>query len=412
MIDLLRNNNARLIILNTLFSGLGSGIIIIGVSWYLVQLDPQNGGSLGLPMLISAVVTFFLAPYLGVFIDRYSRKRFFMGLQFTMIFLNTALVFAGMLFSFNLIVLTLIYLTGTLYFTVHYPVLNALVQELFSSNQYKEVNSLLEIEGQTASMVSGAMAAMLLAPLGLTGLLWINVLLYVLSAITLFFVSYQSKEKVVNRGKKRIMMEFLEGLHYLKQNQKLAWFFLLTFSPYLLVLMSNYLNPIYVSVMLDGRSNTFAIAEFTYAFGAISIGFLINQFSKRFSETIQIIIFMFFIGISFYSLSFLHMNTLLWTVMAIMGFCNAGSRIIRNTLIMVHVPPQYLGRVNTTYQVLTTLFRVVLLTVFSGIMSKDLITYLYAGLGVALLLFSIISLPLSKSVILEKTPESKLKAAK
>ncbi|MDR7074215.1 MFS transporter [Fictibacillus barbaricus] len=412
MIELLRNKNARLIILNTLFSGLGSGIIIIGVSWYLVQLDPKNGGSLGFPMLISAIATFFLAPYLGVFIDRYSRKRFFMGLQLSMIVLNTALVIAGILFSFNLFVLTLIYLTGTLYFTVHYPVLNALVQELFSSTQYKEVNSLLEIEGQTASMVSGALAAILLTPLGLTGLLWINVLLYVLSAITLFFISYHPKEEVANRGKKRIMMEFLEGLDYLNQNQKLAWFFLLTFSPYLLVLMSNYLNPIYVSIALDGQSSTFAIAEFTYAFGAIVIGFLIQQFSKRFSDTAQIIIFMFLFGISFYSLSILHFNTLLWTVMAIMGFCNAGSRIIRNTLIMIHVPPQYLGRVNTTYQVITTLFRVVLLTVFSGIMSNDVITYLYAGLGVALLLFSIISLPLSKSVILEQTTESKLKAVK
>jgi MFS family permease len=412
MIYLLKNKNAQLIILNTLFSGLGSGIIIIGVSWYLVQLEPKSGGSLGMPMLFAAVATFFFAPYMGVFIDRYSRKRFFMGLQLAMIGINTVLVIAGLTFSFNMIVLTLIYLTGSLYFTAHYPVLNALVQELFSRDQYKDVNSLLEIEGQTASMVSGALAAILLAPLGLIGLLWINVLLYVLSAFTLFFVSYQSKEEVVKREKKRIMTEFLEGLHFLKQNQKIAWFFFLTFLPYLLVLVSNYLNPIYVSMKLDGHSSTYAIAEFAYAFGAVIIGLLIQQLSKHFSETTQIVIFMLLFGLAFYSLSILHFNTLLWIVMAVMGLCNAGSRIIRNTLIMEHVPPQYLGRVNTTYQVITTMLRVVILAVFSGIMSETIITYLYAGLGIALLLFSIVSLPLSKSVTSAESTESELKTAK
>ena len=412
MIHLLKNQNARLIILNTLFSGLGSGIIIIGVSWYLVQLDPKNGGSLGMPMLIAAVATFFLAPYIGVFIDRYSRKRFFMGLQLAMIGINTILVIAGLTFSFNLIVLTLIYLTGTLYFTAHYPVLNALVQELFDSNQYRDVNSLLEIEGQTASMVSGALAAILLTPLGLVGLLWINVLLYVLSAATLVFVSYKPKEDVVQREKKRIITEFLEGLQYLKHHKKMAWFFLLTFTPYLLVLMSNYLNPIYVSLKLDGESNTYAVAEFAYAFGAIVIGLFIQQLSKRMPEATQIILFMFLFGIAFYSLSFLHFNALLWMVMAIMGLCNAGSRIIRNTLIMEKVPSRYLGRVNTTYQVITTLLRVVLLAIFSGVMSESMITYLYAGLGIVLLFCSIVSLPLSRSVTEFHSPQSKLKAAK
>ncbi|MCD2338622.1 MFS transporter [Bacillus cereus] len=393
MWEIIKEKNSKLIILNNLFAGLGSGLVMIGISWYLVQMNPENGGHLGWIMLLTSIITFLVSPNIGVLIDRYSRKKFFLIVQTIMVCLVTISIMLGQIFSYNLFILSGIYLISTIYFTIHYPLVSALVQETFKSSSYQQINSLLEIEGQVAAMLSGALAALILKPLGLSGLLVLDALLYAGAVLVMWFYDYKKEvQQQTSDEKLSLISNFKESWGYIKLNFTLIIFLMMTLVPYAVVVLSNYLTPIYVSQNFNNDPSVFSISELSYALGAIIVGFFSFWLAKRLGEINTIFIYMLLFGLVFLTFAMLNNQLVLWGGMAIVGLCNAGVRIIRNTLIMKLIPKNLIGRINTILQSFFTLIRVVLLSMFTFIMSSQTLPYIYISLGFIILAAGMITL--------------------
>ncbi|WP_268878063.1 MFS transporter [Brevibacillus sp. VP] len=122
--------------------------------------------------------------------DRYSRKKILLAeniVGFLVLFLLTIWGYFGEYTNGSLIV---IYLVTTLIFQVHYPAQTALVQEQFESKSYHAINSLLEIESQTSSVLAGGVAGFLLGLIGLQYVLFFNALTYLFAFLMVCRISY------------------------------------------------------------------------------------------------------------------------------------------------------------------------------------------------------------------------------
>jgi MFS family permease len=401
--NFLKDKNLILIILNNLFASLGSGLIMIGVSWYLVQIDPESGGSLGWMMLVTSIITFLVSPNIGVLIDRYSRKKFFICIQAIMIALLGILTLVSLIFTFNLIILFFVYLISTIYFTLHYPLVNALVQETFKSSSYQKINSLIEIEGQAASMLSGALAAMILSPLGIKGLMFLDIALYVLAVLSLILYRYQSTIDHNNKSqekKPRMITDLKVAWGFSEKNHMLMILFIMTLVPYAVVVLSNYLTPIYVAHKYDNTPSVFAISELSYSVGAVIVGMFSYILIKKWGEIKTITLYMLAFGLVFLGLVLINDKYLFWLCMGVVGIANAGVRIIRNTLLMKTVPKNLIGRINTLLQSFFTLIRVIMLSIFSLIMSSTTLPYIYISLSIVLIVAGIITFIKGRKIFL------------
>ena len=86
--------------------------------------------------------------------------------------------------------LVLLYMATLFMFQIHEPAQAAFVQETFTPKHYKAINSLLEIENQTALVLAGGFAGMILGKFGLHVVLLFNALTYLIAFLMLSGIDY------------------------------------------------------------------------------------------------------------------------------------------------------------------------------------------------------------------------------
>src|SRR5690606_4089146 len=168
----------RLILMANIASSIGTGITMIAVPWLLVT--SENGNVLfGFITLGMTLINFLITPYIGTLVDRVSRKSLLLTSE--ILCLLAILVFAILGFAeqtYTIWHYTVIFMIGSLYYTIFYPSMFAMNQEIFDKSQYKALNGTMEVQEQLSSMIAGAVASFLLIHWELQSILLLNVASY------------------------------------------------------------------------------------------------------------------------------------------------------------------------------------------------------------------------------------------
>ncbi|SDY61466.1 Major Facilitator Superfamily protein [Evansella caseinilytica] len=388
MFDLLKqSNNLRQIVLANLFSSFGRGMVLIGISWYMVEESGQ-AGPLGITMLISTLLMIIIGPNLGIVIDKFSRKRILITEN---VFGSLVLFIFSILFlnidQISIITLTIIYIISMLISQIHFPTQSALVQELFDSSEYQEVNSTLEVQNQVAQVLAGALAGLLLTNFSLTVVLLITSITYFIAFIFLLFVKYEfnNADVEITSNKLGWVKKLTYGLKFVCKKKNFLVFGMSVFVPFIILMVGNLLAPVYVSLDINESVTIFSMGELAYALGAVFAGLLVIVILKRVSQkgflVVNILIFATLLTIMviwgqgwFFILTYFYLG---WTV--------ASTRLVSQTIFMNIVPKYIMGRVLTALDMLALIVRVILLITFTIILD-----FLSAGIGY--LLLSVISI--------------------
>ncbi len=367
MPELLRDTRVqRLLVANTL-SSIGSGITIFAVPWLMVHL-PGGNAAFRWATIGTTLVLFVTTPYYGAWVDRHSRKTALLaseiwGLSATVTLAGVGLALGG----FGLTPLMAIYFAGMFYYTLHYPAKFALVQQMFDRSQYQALTGLLEIQGQTAMMIAGGLAGVLVDHVPLWVILLFDAITYLGSFLILSTLPYAATHLATTTGlasalspAASVWARVAEGWHWLATRPRLAIFFTCTLVPFTVVMAANYLFPIYVAQTLRASAITFAGGEITFAGGAILAGFLLPRLISEHSaaRTIPATVLVFLAGLLVVIVLRFPLAYLL--AGALLGFGNAGSRVARSALMLHLVPNEVMGRVGGFYQVLDRVLRTAL----------------------------------------------------
>ncbi|HWA87835.1 MAG TPA: MFS transporter [Opitutus sp.] len=385
--SLLRDFRVRRLLLANATSSIGSGVTLIAVPWMLVHR--ANGDQLyGWITLGTTIALFLIMPHYGAWLDRHSRK--------TLLLLSELFGFAatismaGWAFATGHVAtwqLVFTYFCGMLYYTLHYPAKYAFLQQIFARSQYQSLMGLLEIQGQTAMMIAGALGSVLVDRVPLGVILLIDALTYLFSFVVQSTIPYESTHLNPAAGTvpPKVWHSIAEGWRWLHERPRLTIFFACTLVPFITVMVSNYLFPIYVTEILHASSTVFSRGEIAFAVGAMLAGALVPNFATTRGADHAIIAVSSLCLVSLLVLMLLPAPLMFYLGLLFYGFGNAGTRVARNALLFTTVPNAVMGRVGMAFNAYDRILRTLLTFAMTLIVARGSAILAFTVLFVVLL---------------------------
>jgi MFS family permease len=367
--SVLKDSRIYVLLTGNIFSSIGSGISMIAIPWLLI--NRHDGSQLfGYVTFATTLLMFFGSPVVGVVVDRFSRKKLLLFCE--MFGLSSVLIFSVWGFAtghYESWQLVAIFVAGTTYYSTHYPSQFAFVQEVFNEDQYHSLNSVMEVQNQTSSMLAGAIASILIGKVSLTYILWADGLTYLVAFFAFLSLSYV-RAKGVGKARFNLFSGIAEGFRYLKTKPLLILFFLCSLMPFISVMVGNYLFPVYILKTLQAGPSVLGAHETTYAVGAILAGLTIPLLLKRLGTLRSILITAGTYTIAIALVAFIPVVGLFLSATVLMGWGNAGTRVGRNSYLMKVVPKSIIGRVNSFFAASGYAMRLVLIGSFASIINR------------------------------------------
>lgn len=382
-------NNSRalyLLLFSNAISGFAQGISMLAIPWYFTDIlkDPSL---FGLIYGIITLITIFWSLYAGTIIDRYPRKKVFMALNFACALMVLGVATTGyILGNVPVPLIVLVFGTTILNFNIHYPTLYAFGQEITEKKNYGKLNSMIEIQGQATSVFAGALATILMVGtengnfnmLGLVihlpfdipkwelqDIFLMDGITYVIALLLIGFIKYTPSRALI-RETGPLVERMKSGFNFLKKNPLLLMFGNFSYNIFVVLLVEvHLLLPMYVSKHLHSGADVFASAEIYYAAGALFAGFFIRKVFVKMSTILAILWLMLGTAIIFFITSI--SSSIIWFFIfsALIGVTNAGTRVLRVTFLLNHIPNNLMGRTGSIFTVINIILRSLLILFFS-----------------------------------------------
>jgi MFS family permease len=395
MSSLYKDRRFYFILAANLLSSIGSGITMIAVPRLLVSKG--DGATIfGYATIVMTLINFIMAPFIGQWVDRFSRKKLLMlgELIGFLIILTFAIIgFSGMDYgNWHYMIL---YGIGSFYYNLFYPGMFALNQEIFPKSAYKSLNGAMEIQGQLSSVIAGALAAIIIDKINLEWLLLLDATTY-LSAFFLFWAIPYVPKTIDFVRSDSFWVKLTEGYRYMSNRPTLFVFLMASFMPFIGVMVTNYLFPVYLADVLKVEGSIYGAQSMFYGVGAvfagISIPFLSNKLGNE--KSIVITASIYTIGISL--IIFTNIIPMYLVLISLLAFGNAGTRVARNSYLMDVVPNEIVGRVDSLFRTVGLAIRVLLLSIFTYVNSTFEVHFSFYILA-TLLIFSLFLIILTKN---------------
>lgn len=377
----------QLLFISNAIGGVAQGISMIAVPWYFTHhlgMSPL----FGVLYFILTILTLFWGTYVGTVVDKYDRKKIFVWINIfgaTGLFISAGLCSAmGQVPWF--IAIIPFYVTALIY-NIHFPNLYSFAQEITETKHYGKITSILEIQGQLAFAISGALASLLLvgttqhtlniagltfhlekdiAPWSLASIFFLNGCTYVVSLIFTYFIQFERvAERHIDEGSvwQRLMM----GFQFLQSNKKLLYIGVFSLFVFATILVcSTYLMPMYVNNHLKASGDVYAGSEMYFALGSLAAGFFT---ARAFSDPriyIRVIVVLSFLATLIYLVLFSTKHIPIFYAMhGLLGFANASIRILRVTYLFRNTPNAVIGRTNSVYFMSNVFWRLIWIGIIS-----------------------------------------------
>ncbi|MBI4405792.1 MAG: MFS transporter [Deltaproteobacteria bacterium] len=270
---LIRNSNFRMLWMGQVLSQAGIRMYQIAILWWLLQQAGNNSGkAVGLFLVMGALPSLLFVKWVGSVVDRFSTQKILIGSDLV----NGALVLGvGVLLQWEWLPIECAYLAGFLVASLQAffdPAINKAVPLLVAKEDIEKAVA-FQTSTQSLANFGGAVAgALLIGKMGISGVVLLNGLTYLLSAVCnrllKFSVSAQAS------GPKEALPSgwgILDGMPFVKR--VLIGFGLVNFfsTPTLVIL------PLYTSRELQAGPTTLGLLE-----AALWLGLLAGTFSSSF----------------------------------------------------------------------------------------------------------------------------------
>lgn len=367
-------------------SGFAQGISMLAIPWYFTT-EVKDPGSFGTMYAVVTFLTIIWSLYCGTLVDRFPRKNIFLVASLAGgVILATIAGFGYATGSIPVLLIMLVFAATMFNYNLHYPTLYAFGQELTIKENYRKVTSYIEIMGQSTSIISGAIAAILLSGTqnGVFDLLGIKIYLpvdipkwqlhdiFLLDAITYFiavvliiFIKY-ARAEALEVDRESIYKRVVSGIKFLKERPMIFLFGNCSYSIFVVLLVEiHLLLPLYVDHHLHKGADVYASSEIYYALGALLAGFGTNYLMRLMREVKAIILKMLLTTAVLFLCAFTQSVGIFFAISFLIGITNAGTRILRVTWLFHHIPNNIIGRTGGVFHVINILLRSVFIALFS-----------------------------------------------
>lgn len=355
---LFRNPIFRYFFLASMIGLFGEGIFAL-TGLVILSKDSGSVMNIGYMFLITMLPSVFLAPFGGVWIDKYNKATIAILMnvaRFVTILGVAVLAFLDIL-SIEFLYLSIFFSYIAWYLLV--PATESMLKEVLDEDEYIQGVSFIQAAWQVGLFSSALLAGTLLKYAGTTVTLLVAALTYAIGALLFWRISEVYRKPVAEEatleggGVKEYMGDIRQGFRYLLHNKKIFWFSLAAclVAPFFTAI--NILIAPFNYQVLNGNEMTLGAIDSAAGIGSlISVAFCVYIAKSR--------------GISMYlifSIILLSASTWLfsltegfWTAFAmylLIGLFIGNMKVLSKSLIYQHVEPSFVGRTMTSISMLS-----------------------------------------------------------
>lgn len=257
-------------------SQFSSSVLQFAIVWYLTD---KTGSALALAaaMMMGFLPQGILGPFIGVFIDRYSRKKIMIFSDLLISAASSVLVFAGFLGSLTTELILVILMLRSIGTAFHTPCLQAVTPQIVPPEQLTKCAGYSQALESVSQILSPVVAAVLYNIWSLSGIISLDVIGALAAVGTLTFAVIPELKKDENNGKVQVLRETKEGFRILLQNKGMLSLVLIG-SLYTLALMpTSALFPLMSMSYFEGTSTNASIVEVVFSIGLLSGSLVLSK---------------------------------------------------------------------------------------------------------------------------------------
>ena len=203
--------------LGQILSGIASGITAVALPIWILSFTEGSGTAIGISEFFFFGSYLLIVQFAGVLIDRYNRKLMMLvydTLSLLSIAVLLALELTGKLELWHLYVVAVVQGIG---FAFHAPSYSSAITTMISKKQYVRANGLMALIYDIPEIFAPILGGILILAIGLSGILAVNLIAFVLSIAALLVVDVPSTPHTVEGEKSRskLIKEVVYGIKYI-----------------------------------------------------------------------------------------------------------------------------------------------------------------------------------------------------
>ena len=390
----LRHRNFRLYFGGQLISNIGTWMQMIAQGWVVYQIG-HSELTLGLVAFASAVPVLLMSPWAGVIVDRVSRRNLLITTQSAAMIL--ALILAFLAFANNVQEWHVIGLAALLGVVNAFdaPARQTIVSEIVGKEDLPNAIALTSVMFNSARVIGPAIAGLVLAAVGAAWCFTLNGISFLAVLIGLWLMKLPPPQKIQHTTTPG--QQLVSGMQYAANNREIFALILLSLVFSVFGISYSTILPAFVENILHLGAAAYGWVNAATGLGAVSGAFLLAHHVShgRRGQFLVITNIAFPLILIVFSLTSSYPLSLLLAYGLGIGFMVQFTTI--NTLLQTRVEDDFRGRVMGLYT-LTFFGFAPFGNLLIGFLGERM------GLGVAMTLFAVCSLILSRLVLL-KTPE-------
>lgn len=250
------------------FSQFSSSVLQFAIVWYLTD---QTGSAmvLTIAMMMGFLPQGVLGPFIGVFIDRYSRKRIMIISDLLISAASFAMVAAGWMGALTTELILVVLLLRSVGAAFHTPCLQAVTPQIVPPDQLTRCSGYSQALESVSQILSPAVAAVLYSSWSLSGIVFLDVIGALIAVFTLGIAVIPELRRDENSGSVRVLREAMEGFRILQTNKGMLGLVMIG-SLYTLALMpTSALFPLMSMSYFNGTSTNASIVEVVFSVGLL-----------------------------------------------------------------------------------------------------------------------------------------------
>ena len=372
MFKLLRTRNYGLLWISQLISIIGDFALFAALPFFIYKITGSVLAT-GIMFMIQILPPLFLGSIAGVFVDRWDRRWTMIGSS-----LFRAAVLLIMLGVRSAEMVWLVYLAGFLESAASQffgPANNALIPTLVDEDQLLTANSLDSLGENSARLIGPALGGVLLASIGLQGVILFDVGSYLLAAILMYFIRVPSNASVLTPVPEEVTRsvisvfwgELKSGLRLVKNNQPISRIFLVLG---IAMLGDSILTVLLVAFYQDvvGIGPTeFGMVLTVRGLSGILGGLAMSAFGSKFKPSFLIPFGLICTGLGLVAMVIWPIYMISLLIMILISVPLMAWLISSQTWIQTYSPGEYRGRVFGAYGTFSALLALVGMAFASGL---------------------------------------------
>jgi len=373
-----------------LVSLLGSSIAQFIIIWW-ITITTQSALYLSLASFLGLAPIVILAPFTGVFADRWNRKMLIASVDLLQAVATIILIVFFWLGGISIWIVLLLLCFRGVFQAFHSPPVSAITPSMVPQDKLSRMNGLNYLFSGAVYLVGPILAAVLLQVWQIYQILWIDFATFLVAIILLLMIRIPSvKKKSENRSFK---VDLVEGFSFIKHAR--GFMPLIVLATALNFLFTPFSTLLSYFIVFDHFGGATELAFVTASLQAgILAGGLFMSVKKEFKNKMAVCMASIFVAFVGYALAALTPTGMFWFMslsVLILTLCLPVANVLIQTITQTVVPLNMQGRVNAVTMALATAAQPVGMIISGAIVQFVRASYLFLGCslsGMLILIFS------------------------